>query len=1078
MKANMIDGEMDERLALALDSITARTMDGEIITEEVVQREFPDVAHLLRDLLPTITTMQQWGQGLNIGNSGDASAELPGSKPLGDFRIIREIGRGGMGVVYEAEQMALRRRVAVKVLPFAGLLDPRQLERFKNEARAAAMLKHPNIASVHAVGCERGVHYYAMDLIDGCSIAEVIRSLAFPSRREAKTRTTASDDALAEETTPIAELRTKFSTNRSGFYISVARIGVESAHALEFAHQHGIIHRDVKPSNLILDRSGKVHVADFGLALIENSTNVTLTGDVIGTLRYMSPEQLEEASAVDARTDIYSLGATLYEMICGQSVVEGDNRADLLRAVIDGEPQKLDRLDAEVPRDLATIVMKCVAKSPQDRYQSAEALVEDLQRFIENRPVLARRSPPWRNAWKWAVRHKMLAATTASALLTLLTLAIAGPVAAHLLQNALQAEQQLSHRLRMQNYDMLVRDASRVIKDGNFGRAEEMLQRCEREFREFEWPLLWEQVKQHQSDTIAKHPIDAMRVAVSPDRTIVACGNWYGFVHLYDRDSHKSLARFRIIPKGTPFALEFSPNGAYLFAGVGKTAVLWDVDESKVASTRVFSRDLSAAAFSPDGDLLAIGLMKHVLSFEGREAEPSSIRVLDVSKLRASGDSDAANGETVRVLNTTGAITSLGFTPDGKSLLAASRATATIRRWEVPSYRESEPIVTDDDSVDAFAIHNDGMHIAVVSSQRTGSVNRVSVFSLDAQMASRTIYASRSRIKCLQFSPTGKQLALGQADGHIASWTWDSKKWRDRSEPLTQVLARPHQSTIYDLALSSTGHSVISAGADGYFKEVFLADTSKTLDVGAPFAGGIEFLGDDRAITWSYGDGANRLRLWRLSDRTVVKQLDMGEICVTDAVLLPSKQGIAYVGYDHPKATKAVINSWGLATGTTRELYSAKESRSRDLLVSTSGKELIAGIGANLVVLDLESRQLREHKFEGNAFPVAQDQNSGIIAIGASKNEPSNEATLWSPRSKSVEGTLRCGPHDAWCLNFSPDGKLAAGTGAGSVLIWDSLEPRSPYRELAGHAANAYYVRFSPSGKRIASAGLDSTVRL
>ena len=222
MKANMIDGEMDERLALALDSITARTMDGEVITEEVVQREFPNVAHLLRDLLPTITTMQQWGHGLNNGNSSDASAEPSENKPLGDFRIIREIGRGGMGVVYEAEQMALGRRVAVKVLPFAALLDPRQLERFKNEARAAAMLKHPNIASVHAVGCERGVHYYAMDLIDGCSLAEVIHSLQFPHGREASSETTGSDDALAAETTPIAELRTEFSTNRSGFYKSVA----------------------------------------------------------------------------------------------------------------------------------------------------------------------------------------------------------------------------------------------------------------------------------------------------------------------------------------------------------------------------------------------------------------------------------------------------------------------------------------------------------------------------------------------------------------------------------------------------------------------------------------------------------------------------------------------------------------------------------------------------------------------------------------------------------------------------------------------------------------------------------------
>lgn len=223
MKANKLVDKADDLLAVALDSITARTMDGEVITQETIEREFPDVAHLLRDLLPTIATMQQWGQGGNLNSGSDAAPELTENKPLGDFRIIREIGRGGIGVVYEAEQLALGRRVAVKVLPFAALLDPRQLERFKNEARAAAMLKHPNIASVHAVGCERGIHYYAMDLIDGCSLADVIRSIGFPNRRESKPGITDREKTVTADTTPIAELRTKFSSNRPGFYKSVGR---------------------------------------------------------------------------------------------------------------------------------------------------------------------------------------------------------------------------------------------------------------------------------------------------------------------------------------------------------------------------------------------------------------------------------------------------------------------------------------------------------------------------------------------------------------------------------------------------------------------------------------------------------------------------------------------------------------------------------------------------------------------------------------------------------------------------------------------------------------------------------------
>ena len=1076
MNVDMIDSENDERLAKALDSITVRTCDGEVISEETIQREFPDIAHLLRDLLPTITTMQQWGRRSNdVGGDGSPRG-LSDHKPLGDFRIIREIGRGGMGVVYEAEQMALGRRVAVKVLPFAALLDPRQLERFKTEARAAAMLKHPNIASVHAVGCERGVHFYAMEFIDGCSLADVIRSIDFPNRPD-DAIDICRDVSQASDTVPVAELQTKFSTDRLGFYQSVARIGVEAAEALDFAHQQGVIHRDIKPSNLILDAMGKVHVADFGLALIENSSNITLTGDIIGTLRYMSPEQLEEASTVDARTDVYSLGATLYELICGQSSVEGEKRADLIRSVVDSEPKDLGRIDHEVPRDLATIVMKCLAKSPPDRYQTAELLVEDLRRFIENRPVLARRSPPWRNAWKWASRHKMLAASTAATLLALLTLAVVGPITAHLLGNALQVEQQLSHRLRITNYEMQVRYASNAIDDGNFARAEKSLSLCEAEFKDFERHYLWGKVQNHRAHTIAKHPIDVMRVAISPDRRLVACANWYGQVCLYDRDSKSQVARFRLHPIGIPCGLEFSPDGKFLFAGGGKHAILWDVEKSELLKSWELptAREVSSAAFSPSGDLLAIGAMANILSFEGRDPQPSKIYLFDVGELASPRVNDATNIHSAYALETIGVINTLRFAPDGKSLLAGSRAGRDIRRWSIPPTQELDPLVTDGNSVETFAMHHDGNHMAVASSDPSG-LHSVRVYSLDSGNVSSLIHASRVPVKVVQFSANGNRLWLGQNDGRIAHWNWSPNERNSESKCL--AISRLHQSTVHDLAVTDFGDSVISAGADGFFKEVSYQDSNAALEVDSPFCGGIEFLDQGRAVTWSYGQASNKLHLWRLSDRTVLRELDTGTICVTDVALLPSKQELAFVGYDHPKTATAVIRLWGLVTGTTRELYSATASKTRDVLISNSGKELFAGIGTKLVGIELESSSTREYEFPGNGFAIAKDRNTGLIAIASSASQDPPSVSLWSPHTQAVTETLSCKPHHIWSLCFSPDGRLAAGTSSGTVLIWDEPATAPPYRELTGHAANAYCVRFSPNGKRLASAGLDSTVRL
>jgi serine/threonine protein kinase len=369
------------------DEFLERVGRGERPDVEEYADRHPALAAVLRQILPALQVLR-----------GPAEPMAALSDALGDFRILREIGRGGMGVVYEAEQVSLGRRVALKVLPFAAALDPRHLQRFKNEAQAAAQLHHPNIVPVHGVGCERGVHFYAMQFIEGQTLAEVIAELRSEQR---PTRT----EGLSPTRTG-GSLFTERSTQSPGFFRAMAQLGVQAAEALEHAHQLGVVHRDVKPANLLLDASGRLWVADFGLARCRAEPGLTGTGDVVGTLRYMSPEQaLAKHALVDHRSDIYSLGATLHEALTLQPAYPGRDREELLRQIAIGEPRAPRGVNRSLPVALETVVLKAMAREPQGRYATAREMAEDLQRFLEGRPVLALRPTRGERLARWGQRH-------------------------------------------------------------------------------------------------------------------------------------------------------------------------------------------------------------------------------------------------------------------------------------------------------------------------------------------------------------------------------------------------------------------------------------------------------------------------------------------------------------------------------------------------------------------------------------------------------------------------------------------------------------------------------------------------
>jgi serine/threonine protein kinase/tetratricopeptide (TPR) repeat protein len=396
------------------------------------------------------TRLSQLGAGAE-----SARAVMEPLATLGDFRIVREVGRGGMGVVYEAEQLSLGRRVALKVLPFAAAMDPRHLQRFQHEAQAAAGLHHTNIVPVHYVGCERGVHFYAMQFIEGQTLAAVVDELrreAGPAKAD-KDRgpkcLSAEAEALAcgrlapppgrsadpqpaiastpsplvpapasWETTAQAVFTTERPLQGRAYFRSVAELGVQAAEALDHAHQQGVVHRDIKPGNLLLDGRGNLWVTDFGLAQVQQGEGgLTLTGDLVGTLRYMSPEQaLAKRAVIDHRTDVYSLGVTLYELLTLQPAFDGQDRQELLRQVAFEDPRRPRQINRSIPVELETIVLKAMEKNPADRYATARELADDLRYWRDDRPIRARR-PPWSaRLGRWCRRHKPLVSAGVTAL--------------------------------------------------------------------------------------------------------------------------------------------------------------------------------------------------------------------------------------------------------------------------------------------------------------------------------------------------------------------------------------------------------------------------------------------------------------------------------------------------------------------------------------------------------------------------------------------------------------------------------------------------------------------------------------
>jgi WD40 repeat protein/serine/threonine protein kinase/tetratricopeptide (TPR) repeat protein len=1113
---------------LLAEEFLDRKRRGEQPTLREYLERYPDLAGEIHDLFPALLMVEDLGE-----SSGDTTGSMAADhgaalgirlEQLGDYRILREIGRGGMGVVYEAEQESLGRRVALKVLSAGSLLDPKQVRRFEREAKAAARLHHTNIVPVFGVGRQDGLHYFVMQFIAGLGLDVVLDDLRRLRRTKSEASPAAepavaardsagltadvvarslltgryaadgsvtepfgdpmpSDSPMVPANGPLADSGSStamlpgsselsaLSDSDHRIYQSVARIGLQVAKALEYANRQGILHRDIKPSNLLLDNRGNVWVADFGLAKTAEADDLTHTGDILGTIRYMAPERFQ--GTCDARSDVYSLGLTLYELVALRPAFQGVDRHALMERVLHEEPVRLKKLAPGVPRDLETIIAKAIARDPAVRYATAAALAEDLQRFAEDRPIRARRVSAAERMVRWCRRNPWIAAAAglaAAALVVVAVLALlyAGEQTRLAEARRLYAYQQIQHAneqteaaatlqeaLAQSNRRLTILHFERgrvACEQGQIGPGLVWMIESLRAATDAGDPAWRNAALASLSDWrrydtglkgIFTHEGAVATVAVSPDGKTVLTGSWDKTARLWDANTGLPIGK-TLLHGSRVVAGAFHPDGKTVLTGSwDKTARLWDAATGlPIGKTLPHQGEVLAVAFSPDGKTILTGSWDQTarlwdatsglpigkpLPHQGGLAavafSPDGKTILTGSQDRTARLWDAVTSQPLgQPLEHPDGVVAVAFSPDGKAILTGCQDRAA-RLWDADTSQPIAKPLEHSGTVTAVAFSPDGKTILTGAGRydTNGSDGSTRLWDATSGLPIGRPLEHRGAVHAVAFSPEGKSILVGSSDGRAQLW----------DATIDYPIGRPleHRDMIFDAAFSSDGKTVLTGCRDGRARR-WDADTGRPLGQPMEHTGwviAVAFSPDGKTILTGGED--RTARLWdAASGRPVGRPMKHSRSLMSMA-FSPDSQTILIVDDEN-----------------TARLWDATTSLRIEIPMAHSGEVEVV-------------------TFSPDRMTIATVAEDGTVR-------------LWNAATGLPIGTPMPHPAAVRSVMFSPDGKTILTGGLDKTArLWDAATCR-PLGLPLRHPAMVVAVAFRPDGKTILTGCDDKTVRL
>lgn len=1015
--------EARELLALCLE-VAERSGDAGV--EEFLARH-PLHAPVLRQRLAKLRDA-----GLLARPIGDL--DLAEGGELGDFRLLRKLGEGGMGVVYLAEQRSLRREVALKVVRPGHLLFPDSRERFRREVEAVARLQHPAIVPVHLVGEERGVPFFAMEHVRGCSLADVMRALRGRAPRELTGRSLA--EAIAACAPEAAEQHPHAASGWvfEGSWIDAClRLLQQAADALEHAHRRGVLHRDVKPSNLMVTPAGRVMLLDFGLAATDGSSRITRTGAQLGSLPYLAPEQVRgEVDDLGPRTDVYGLGVTLHELLTLRLPYDGPTADATIARILEGRPAPIRAANPAVPWDAETVCLTAMDREPRRRYASAADFGRDLANALERRPIEARRPGVVLRARRWVQRHP--AWTVAGTLGTLVL--VGGPL--------LYAVQE--HRYGVQEHK------NRVALEASFRRAEGMrltaasgralesnpglglLLAIEGARREpglqANQALLAALASCRERRALHAHPGLVYATRFAPDGRSLATAGADCAIFTWDAGTgaESGVLLGHELSIG---ALQFSPDGSLLISGSDdRTARIWDLASSRCRTVLRGHRDaLRAAAFLPDGERAATA------SADG------TARIWDV-----------ATGECVAVLaKHRKAIDHLDASRDGLWLATAS-ADGTARIWDARGGAEVA-VLKHDAAVKWVRFDPEGTRVVTASADRTARV-----WSVPSAAVLATFREHAGRVNTAEFDPSGTRVVSAATDR--TARVWDPGTGEEVGAPLehNRGLRRAHW---------SPDGRLIATCSDDHTVRLFRSDdhrpVSRLEGHGANVIS-IEF-GPDGSRIATAADGA---RLWDVGEPWVVSPSPPEEGRTRRMAVAPDGLRAADVAED-------AVRIRDLATSRALHVLAA-ESNPQHACYSRDGAHVAVGSTDGKVrIFDASTgRRLAELSSPSDPKSMAFSPDGEVVYAGCFDGI----ARAWRWREASPPRAYGKKSDVAMGLGVSPDGtRLGLATRDRALRIFD-VATGEPVGPPIGGNARALSVCFSPDGRRVLTTGLDGRARV